>query len=52
VAEHGGDYLDVLAQWKLDMEAAQRAGLPFAWLGQPAQTSVQTEISPQTENSP
>jgi len=52
VAEHGGDYLDVLAQWKLDMEAAQRAGLPFAWLGQPAQTSVQTENSPQSENSP
>jgi lambda family phage portal protein len=40
VAEHGGDYGDTIAQWKVDMDAAKKAGLPFAWL---AQSSPATE---------
>ena len=49
VGANGDDFGEVMASWAADRDLAVSLGLPLIWLGQ---TSVKTEISPQTENSP
>lgn len=49
VGANGDDFGEVMASWAADRDLAVKLGLPLVWLGQ---TSVKTEISPPTENSP